>query len=56
MIDNERLAQWAKQAQLALLRHYDKDSDAGHLAAVVLILIADRDERERYIERVGERD
>jgi hypothetical protein len=51
MIDEQRAAQWAKDAQTALLQSYGKDNTAGHLAAIVLALLADRAARERFIER-----
>lgn len=52
MIDDQRAAQWAKDAGLALTQHYGKDDAAAHLAIVVLALLADRADRERYCSRI----
>ena len=52
MIDNERAAQWAIDADVALVRHYGKDNATAHLAVIVLALLADRKERERYCLRI----
>jgi hypothetical protein len=53
MIDDERVAQWTKDAKTALMHHYGKEDAAAHLAAIVLALLQDRQERELYIaERI----
>jgi hypothetical protein len=52
MIDNERAAQWATDAGVALVRHYGKDNATAHLAVIVLALLTDREERERYCLRI----
>jgi hypothetical protein len=46
----QREEQWGKDAMTALMRHYGGDSQAAHLAAIVLALLRDREERERYID------
>jgi len=53
MIDNHRAAKWAKDAGIALTQLYDKDDTAAHLAVIVLALLADREERERYCLRIA---
>jgi hypothetical protein len=53
MIDNQRAAQWAKDAGFALTQHYGKDNVTAHLAVVALALLADREERERYCSRIS---
>jgi hypothetical protein len=53
MIDKERAAQWANDAGLALTRFYGKDDATAHLAVIVLALLADREERERYCLRLS---
>ena len=52
MIDDQLAAEWEIDARLALARSYrDLSSTSAHLAVMVLILLSDRQERERYIER-----
>jgi hypothetical protein len=51
MIDEQRAAQWAKDAGVSLMRHYGKDDSVAHMAAIVLALLQDREEREKYLER-----
>jgi hypothetical protein len=53
MIDEQRAEQWTKDAKTALMRHYGKDDTAAHLAAIVLALLQDRQDRELYIKRSG---
>ena len=53
MIDSCRAAQWARDASLALTQHYGKNEASAHLAVIVLTLLADRDERERYCSRLS---
>lgn len=55
MIDDQRAAQWAKDAGLALTQHYGKDEAVAHLAIIVLALLADRADRERYCNRIFRR-
>ena len=52
MIDNQRAELWDKDARAALTRHYGKNDATAHLAIVVLALLADREERERYCRAV----
>jgi hypothetical protein len=49
MIDDERVAQWAAEASVALMRNLDKHAESARMAAIVAALIADRRERESYI-------
>lgn len=51
MIDEKRALQWAKGARVALMQHYGKDDRAAHCPVIVLALLEDREERERFIER-----
>jgi hypothetical protein len=51
MIDEQRAEQWAGDARVALVKYYVKDDTASHLAVSALVLLQDRLERERYIER-----
>jgi hypothetical protein len=53
MIDDQRAAQWAKDAGLALTQRYGKDEATAHLAIIVLALLADRAERESYCSRIS---
>lgn len=55
MIDNMQAAQWDADARIALMRNYGKNETTAHLASVVLALLQDREERERYIQRSGSR-
>ena len=55
MVDEQRAEQWTRDARAALMQHYGKGDSAAHLAAIVLALLQDRQERERYIERSGSR-
>lgn len=52
MVDEERVAQWTKDASIALLRSLDRNQVA-RLTSIVLSLLADREQRERYIGREG---
>jgi hypothetical protein len=49
MIDDIKAARWAKDAAIALVRHLDKDEEISRLSSIILALLADREERERYI-------
>lgn len=49
MIDQQRVDKWSKDAWITLTQHYGKNDTAAHLAAVVLVLLADREDRERFI-------
>lgn len=51
MIDDERVAQWAKEASIVLMRNLDKNEEIAHFASIILALNTDREERERYISR-----
>ena len=53
MIDSERAAHWATDASVALMRNFDRNEEIVRLASIVLVLLADRHSRERYIERIG---
>lgn len=53
MIDEQRAARWAKDAGLALTQHYGKDERIAHFAIIVLALLADRAERERFCSRLS---
>lgn len=53
MIDDQRAGQWAKDAGVALTQHYGKDDAIAHLAVIVLALLADRAERERFCSRIA---
>jgi len=53
MIDNERAAQWNKDAKVLLTRSYGKDEALAHMAIVVLALLEDRDQWERYCSRLS---
>jgi hypothetical protein len=53
MIDNERAAQWANDAGVALTRFYGKNDATAHLAVIVLALLKDREERERFCSRIA---
>jgi len=53
MIDEQRAAEWAKDAGRALTRFYGRDDATAHLAIIVLALLADRAERERYCRRLS---
>jgi hypothetical protein len=49
MIDDEQAAKWDKCATTALMRNLDKNEEIAHLASITLALLADREDRERYI-------
>lgn len=49
MIDDDRVAQWTKYAGVALMRDLDKNNEIAHLASIILALLVDREDRERYI-------
>jgi hypothetical protein len=51
MIDNVQAAQWDRDARVALMRHLGKNEEAARDASIILALLADREERERYISR-----
>ena len=51
MIDDERVAQWAREASTALMLNLDKDEEIAHLASIILAVAADRCEREGFIAR-----
>jgi|HubBroStandDraft_1064217.scaffolds.fasta_scaffold982199_1 hypothetical protein len=53
MIDEQRAAQWAEDAGVALTQHYGKKDEIAHLAVIVLTLLADRAERERFCSRLS---
>ncbi|HET7104280.1 MAG TPA: hypothetical protein VFI20_09350 [Terracidiphilus sp.] len=53
MIDRNRATQWAKDAEVFLMQRYGKDEAGAHLATVVIALLADREERERYCSRIS---
>ena len=53
MIDEQRAKQWNKDASVALMQHYGKGDTVAHPAAVIVALLADRSERELFIERSG---
>jgi hypothetical protein len=53
MIDTERAARWATDAGIALMRNFDRNEEVVRLASIVLVLLADRQSRERFIERIG---
>jgi hypothetical protein len=53
MIDNELAARWEKDAKIHLVKYYGKDEAGAHMAIVVLALLADRYERERYCSRLS---
>ncbi|MGC2246112.1 MAG: hypothetical protein WA609_05885 [Terriglobales bacterium] len=59
MIDEQRAAQWNEDAGRALTQHYGKNNAYGkndaiaHLAIIVLTLLADRAERERFCSRLS---
>jgi hypothetical protein len=53
MIDSLRTEQWAKDARAALMQHYGKNDTAAHLGAIVVALLADREERECYCSRLS---
>jgi hypothetical protein len=53
MIDDQRAAQWANDACVALTQHYGKNERTAHLATVVLALLADRADRERFCNRLS---
>jgi len=50
MIDNTQSPQWDKAARVALMRHLGKDDQIAHLASIVLALLGDREDRERWIQ------
>lgn len=53
MIDEQRAAEWTKDAGAALMRKLGKNQETSHLAAVVLALLEDRKEREDYCSRIS---
>lgn len=55
MIDEQRAEQWTRDARVALMQYYGKDNTVAHLAAIALVLLQDRLERERFIERESNR-
>jgi hypothetical protein len=53
MVDNARAAQWSKDAKILLARCYGQDEALAHMAIVVLALLEDRDQWERYCSRLS---
>ncbi len=51
MIDERRAEQWFKDATLALMHHHGGNGEIANLASIVVALLCDREERERYIVR-----
>ena len=52
MIDDGRARKWEAEARNSLMCYLDTGHPAGHLAAIVLALLADRAEREDFIARI----
>ena len=50
MIDEQRVRQWTKDAMNAMARHLDKNDQIAHIASIVLALLADREDREHWIQ------
>jgi hypothetical protein len=53
MIDERRAEKWASDAMRALMCHHGKNEEISNLASIVLALLRDREERERYVARSG---
>jgi hypothetical protein len=53
VIDDQRAAQWAKDASTALMCNLHRNNEIARLASIILSLLADRKEREHYIGREG---
>ena len=53
MISEELAAQMDRKARIGLLRNLGKNEEAVHLAEMLLVLLEDRAERERYCNRLS---
>jgi hypothetical protein len=49
MLDNAQAAQWDRDARIALMRHLGKNEEVARYASIILALLADREDCERYI-------
>lgn len=52
MVDDVRARQWEREARDALAKSYGSAGSEGHLAAIVLALIRDRESLLAFLERV----
>jgi hypothetical protein len=51
MIDEQRAAQWAKAARVAIVEHLDKNEEITRLASIALAALTDLEDLKRYLEQ-----
>lgn len=54
MLDDIRAKGWEREARVILTRFLDTDNPAGRLAAIVLVLLDDREEREQFCKKLDD--
>jgi hypothetical protein len=51
MIDDQRAAQWVKEARFSIMQHLDKNEEMLRMASIALAVLTDLEDLKHYVER-----